>query len=274
MDPGGGPRDVEPVVVRTADFHLAYHLVTALRELDVPCLQLDVGERLPTPGSIWMGTPEEVGANPVGRPMEASAETVAVAVEAAARLAAGFGRAQALVFGIDPGPRPGLAWLADGVVGGEEQLESIDATVDRIAAIGASLEHDELLVRVGDGAPTIGRRLTNVCLARGLAVEVVDEMRTSHGVPRHQHARSAVRIAALSGQRIEQRQRIEPPKGEVRELQARSRQASGGRVTISEELAQAVAVGRLSMEEAVAEHERRHMVRRRGGPRGSHTQDS
>jgi hypothetical protein len=43
----------------------------------------------------------------------------------------------------------------------------------------------------------------------------------------------------------------------VREIQDRSRQQSGGRLTLPGELAQAVAVGRLSMTEALDEQRRR-----------------
>ena len=42
-----------------------------------------------------------------------------------------------------------------------------------------------------------------------------------------------------------------PTPGEVKEVERLSRRVSGGQVTISQRLAQAVAVGRLSIEEAI-----------------------
>jgi hypothetical protein len=44
---------------------------------------------------------------------------------------------------------------------------------------------------------------------------------------------------------------VVPTHGEIKEVQRLSRRVSGGQVTISQRLAQAVAVGRLSMEEAI-----------------------
>ena len=108
-----------------------------------------------------------------------------------------------------------------------------------------------MTVRIGDGSRTISNRLANVCLARGLRVERVDERRTSRGLQRNQQHASAARIAQMNGEVITHKQPVVPTSGEVREVQRLSRRMSNGRVTISQRLAQAVAVGRLSMEEAI-----------------------
>lgn len=250
------------VLVRTADFRLAYHVIKALRDRGVEPDQIGIGTPLPTPDAVWMSSPEEAATHPGGRPIPVTLDTLDAAVEQAIRRSQGFDRVRHLTFGIDPGPRPGLAWLADGVLGGEAQHEDIEGTVSEIQRVAASIAHDALLVRIGDGSPTIGRRIANVCLARGLRVEFVDERRTSRGIRRHDHQRAAVRIAALAGAAVEGRQRVEASAGEVRELQRRSRRASEGRVTIPEELAQAVAVGRLTIDEALDEQERRAAMAR------------
>jgi hypothetical protein len=51
---------------------------------------------------------------------------------------------------------------------------------------------------------------------------------------------------------VTEKQPVVPTTGEVKEVQRLSRRMSGGQVTISQRLAQAVAVGRLSMEEAIS----------------------
>ena len=134
---------------------------------------------------------------------------------------------------------------------GAAQFESVDATVDRICALSEDIGHTSLTVRIGDGSRTISNRLANVCLARGLRVERVDERRTSRGLQRNQHHASAARIAQMNGEVVTEKQPVVPTSGEVKEVQRLSRRVSGGRVTISQRLAQAVAVGRLSMEEAI-----------------------
>src|SRR5438094_627327 len=63
---------------------------------------------------------------------------------------------------------------------------------------------------------------------------------------------AAIDIAKSSGRRVEPPSEIRPTPGEVREIQRRSRLDSGGVVTISSELAGAVARGDLSLEEAIS----------------------
>ena len=55
----------------------------------------------------------------------------------------------------------------------------------------------------------------------------------------------------MNGELLTEKQPVVPTSGEVKEVQRLSRRVSGGQVTISQRLAQAVAVGRLSMEEAI-----------------------
>ena len=57
-----------------------------------------------------------------------------------------------------------------------------------------------------------------------------------------------------------ERMPVSPTDGELREIKRRSRKHSNGRLTISSELAKAVAVGRLTMPEAI---ERQRLKNRR-----------
>ena len=88
-------------------------------------------------------------------------------------------------------------------------------------------------------------------LERGHVVELVDERKTSRGLNRNQHAVSAIRIATLSGERIWEVVKMEPKDGELREIQRKSRIKSQGRITISSELAKKVALGELTLAEAI-----------------------
>tara|TARA_B100001250_G_C19542840_1_gene675503 strand:- start:268 stop:789 length:522 start_codon:yes stop_codon:yes gene_type:complete len=155
-----------------------------------------------------------------------------------------------ICFGIDPGPRPGLAWLADGRPAGSIQLESVDAVVDQIIDILRDLDPQESVVRIGNGVRTISSRIANVCLARGLSVQLVDESSTSIG-SRNNHASAARLISYIEGVPVKNRLRVMPTDGEVREIQRRSRRISEGRFTIPARLARAVAVGRLTLVDAV-----------------------
>ena len=248
---------VGALVVRTADFRLAYCLMRELKRLHISFYQIPANSPLPRECSVWFGSAEEVATSKIGNGVACDYPDVTVAIERALHLSNTRETAQILSFGIDPGPRPGLAWLADGKPLGVEQMEGVDETVDRICRLVALIPHRRAVVRIGDGAPTVGTRLSNICLARGLDVERVDERRTSVGTPRHQHHHSAARIARMAGESVTSRTPVRPTRGEVKEIQRRSRGESEGRLTLPHELAQAVAVGRLSMVEALDEQRRR-----------------
>ena len=243
--------NVSRVIVRTADFRLAYRLLASLKARQVRCAHLEYGTDLPPSTAVWLASHEEVvaAADPLG--IGATLESIESDIDRALRFVAKGGTVRNLTFGIDPGPRPGLAWVGDGRVLGTAQFESVDAAVDRICVLSDEIGHNSLIVRIGDGSRTISNRLANVCLARGLRVERVDERRTSRGLPRNQHPVSASKIAQIDGVPITYKQPVVPTSGEVKEVQRLSRRVSGGQVTISQRLAQAVAVGRLSMEEAI-----------------------
>jgi hypothetical protein len=242
---------VEHLVVRTEDFRLAWRLIAVIQRRNIPCMQLHPHDPLPHDSNVWIATPEEVESCKEGQGVSATEETIELAVERAFHLLNGLGPTVALMFGVDPGPRPGLAWLADGVLVGVAQLEMVDDVADHIQAIASGIQHDRIIVRIGDGSTTLRNRIFNCCLVRGLSVEFVDERRTSRGISRHHHHAAATRIALIDGVRINHRQPVSPANGELRELQRRSRRMSDGRITISRNLAKSVAVGRLTMDEAL-----------------------
>ena len=133
------------------------------------------------------------------------------------------------------------------------QMESVDTTVDYVEAILNDFMPPESVVRIGNGSPTISSRIANVCLARGLAVQFVDETSTSIG-SRYDHVSAARRICSKEGIPVTERLQVIPTEGEVREIQRRSRSISEGRLTIPSKLARAVAVGRQTLSEAVELH--------------------
>ena len=244
---------VPEVAVRTDDFRLAYRLLDRLRDSGIEHMQLDPEHPVPNRVDFWIASHAEVGGTKDARGIGCAVEEIDSVISSILNRIAVGEKVQRICFGIDPGPRPGLSWIADGRPAGSIQMESVDATVDQVIAILNDFMPPESVVRIGNGSPTISSRIANVCLARGLSVQFVDETSTSIG-SRHDHVSAASAICTKEGVPVTERLQVIPTEGEVREIQRRSRSISEGRLTIPSQLARAVAVGRLTLSEAVELH--------------------
>ena len=244
---------VPEVAVRTDDFRLAYRLLGRLRDYGIEHMQLDPEKPVPSRVDFWIASHAEVVRTNDVRGIGCDVEEIDSVISSIMNRIAVGEKVQRICFGIDPGPRPGLSWIADGRPAGSMQMESVDATVDYVVAILNDFMPPESVVRIGNGSPTISSRIANVCLARGLAVQFVDETSTSIG-SRYDHVSAAHRICSKEGIPVTERLQVIPTEGEVREIQRRSRSISEGRLTIPSKLARAVAVGRQTLSEAVEFH--------------------
>lgn len=243
---------VQRILVRTDDFQLAYRIMQLLRTRKINVEQYSIDQPLPEKNSIWVGSIDEVANNSSdGRPIAADLESLDIAVEAAIFALKGSSQTHRFILGIDTGPRPGLAWFTDGVLIDTKQTESVEECIETIESLIQHHEFEHLLLRMGKGSPSHRNRLANAMLARGYAVELVNEQKTSRGVKRNQHGVSAIRIATLSGERVCEPFELQTTEGEIREIQRRSRIKSQGRITISSELARQVALGELTLLEAI-----------------------
>ena len=240
------------VVIRCADFKLAFHLMETLRKKGLPFTQLEIGQSLPSKDTIWFGSEEEVeNAMGEGRGIACNINCCELAVTQAMILRNGLSIIENISIGIDPGPRPGLAWLAYGVLMGVAQLEGIDFIVEHINSIITAAEFKNMTLRIGDGAPLLRDRIINKCLEHQWNIEEVDEAKTSRGLLRHNHSTSAIRIALLRGKRVWQQRVLKPTDGQIRYIQTQSRTDSSGAKTISKDLATKVGTGELTMPQAL-----------------------
>ena len=245
---------MQKIGVRTENFQLAYRVMQLLRERNIDVEQYSINEPLPHQDSIWIGTPQEVAERgDEGRPIAAKLESIDEMIEEAIFALRSPQQTYRLILGIDTGPRPGLAWLADGVLIDTIQTESIDECLHRIDALLQHQSFEHLLIRLGNGSPSHRDQLMNSLLAKGHCVELVKENKTSRGLNRQQHGVAAVRIATLSGHQVWEMTEINPSDGELRDIQRMSRKKSNGRVTISTDLARKVARGEVTIEQAIEE---------------------
>lgn len=271
---------MKKVGVFTDDFSLYHDIVRALRRRGVAFVSLDRGELLPpavgvvlTSWGDFVGHQVPEGVPHISVPLDDDGrEDVEAGINEALKVLSGVTVYRRLVVGIDPGDRPGLALLGDGVVVHATQIANPEAVAPTLARLLPQYPARERIVRVGHGARLVRNRILNALLplaAEGALVEVVDETGTSPVAPRQpstdlaRDIRAAIGIANAHGARVDHALAVEPSRGEIADVQRKSREASGGQVTISKALAARVARGEMGLDAAV-ELQRQGEAPRRG----------
>ena len=239
------------IVVATADFELYHEAVSLLRERGVTFTTVEPGGPLPDDTTVLVTAPtDDVDAPKSAELVVATAEDARRAIDEALAVVRG-GRGRTIV-GVDPGTRPGIAVLSGTIVVAAFHVPLADA----VETIRREVEEAaDPLVRVGDGARLQGASIVNDL--EDVTVELVDETGTTpylgSGARGMGDVLAAVNIARLPGDPVDSRD-VEPTEGELRRIQEASRQESAGDRTIPTSLARRVAVGELTLEEALAEH--------------------
>lgn len=233
----------------THDFSVFYDLVRLLKERDVEFFSLREGKVPPWIDVVIVteDTREEVEFDHV---IVADEATVGSAVEEAVLFIERDPGFHMLVIGIDPGERPGMAVYGDRellTTAKMEFPEDAAAMVKRIKDIYAS---DNVVVRIGHGAPTYRNRIINVLLPLQVRIEIVDERSTTfqHRTPDIQ---AAIQIGLKKGRNVTRELEVVPSKGEIEDIKRRSRIMSQGRFTISHARAEAVARGESTLKTEV-----------------------
>jgi hypothetical protein len=238
------------ILVATDDFEVYHGVVQELRDRGVDFTTIEADAPLPEETTVLITGAEE-DRSPADVPVvRADPDDPRRAVEdVIAHLRGAGGRT---VVGIDPGDRPGIAVLVGEVVVAAFHVPEADA-----AGVVAREIDDapDPLVRIGDGARHAGSRIVDDL--PDVPVELVDETGTTpylgSGARGMGDVLAAVNIARTEGKEIESRE-VEPTPGELQRIKDRSRAESEGNRAIDAELARRVAVGELTMNEALAEH--------------------
>lgn len=240
------------IAVATEDFEVYHGVVNELRDRGATFTTAQPGEALPEGTDVLITGVDEHPDVPVPVVHADPADPRKAVEEALGQLR---GEGERLVVGIDPGDRPGVAVLRGETVVAAFQVpatETPEVVMDEIA------DEDDAVVRIGHGARLIGARIIENI--EDVRIELVDETGTTPylgtGARGMGDVLAAVNIANLEGDPIETRT-IEPTPGELRVIKGRSRELSPDNREIDEELARRVAVGDLTVEEALEEHRTR-----------------
>ena len=240
--------------VQTADFSVYYDLVQALRARGIPFLTIAPGDPVPAHVGALVTTPREAQA--MEHPGLVPFTDPEATIDQALRVLDGSGSFRRCVIGVDPGERPGIAVLADGRVRRLHHAPNPEAVRGAIDRVLASMPAERFIVRVGNGAPTFRDRILHTLAGLDVQLELVDE---SHSTPVGTHGnmerdtQAATCIALTPGILLLASDigPVVPTEGELRDIQRKSRMASEGMLTISRNLARHVALGRLTLDEAI-----------------------
>lgn len=238
----------------TTDFRLYHDLVSKLKERDIPFVSLSLNEPVPPEVAVVLTSRDE--SDQVDFEPRIACEDVEDAVTKALQILSGKTTFEEVVVGVDPGPRPGVAILGDGEVIETRTAPSPEAVHGVLLSVLRNYDGKAFRVRIGHGDPTNRNRIINALSDTGVKTEIVDERGTTRRDRRRDDARnieSATDIATGRGVTAERSYDIFPTEGELRNIQKTSRIRSGGKLTISRELAEKVARGEMTLSEAVDE---------------------
>ncbi len=238
--------------IMTGDFRLYHGLLREMRRLEIKHIVLAPGDEIPAYVGVVMSSEDELPL--IDFPVKIGVNDPARAASEALVHLSGTGECDRVFVGIDPGKRPGVAVLCDGNV--VERIRARDPEDCRRIVKNAlrSRNYGSATIRIGHGDITNRNRIIAALSGMGIGIEMVDEHNTT-GYSRDNDIEAAIKIAMSSGKRVEKAFEIAPTDGELREIQRRSRLASGN-ITIGKELARKVAIGDMSMEEAIEEQRR------------------
>ncbi len=240
--------------ILTEDFRLYHDLVARLKARDTPFVSLSFSQRIPSNIGAVLTSPSE--SPRIRFPRKVECFDIDEAIVKALQMLKGKTGWTEILIGIDPGDEPGIAIIGDDDVLDARNVESPEAVAEAVASAMENFTGTRFRVRIGHGDLTNRNRIINALADMNIRVDIVNEKGTTKRTE-HPDADAAIRIAMTPGVRAERHYDIRPTKGEVREIQRRSRLFSNGEVTISSSLALSVAKGELSLAEAVGIQRRR-----------------
>ena len=240
----------------TADFSVYYDLVQALRARNIAFVTLQAGAAIPDHVGVVVTTREEAQGLS-GRPFAVVPfSDVDETIAEATRLLLDPGPFRMCIIGIDPGERPGVAVLADGRVLRLVHVRSPEAVHEVVRSALSTIPAARFVLRVGNGAPTFRDRILATLGGFDAALELVDETRSTpadyHG-PAERDTGAATNIALTPGVplALSDLRPARPTVGELRDIQRKSRVHSQGALTITRSLARNVALGHITLDQAV-----------------------
>jgi hypothetical protein len=246
---------MKTIGVFTKDFSLYHDLIKVLRKRKIPYVSLSSIEHIPSMIGVLLTSNSELHYTKSQKVIAADAyDTVDHAVDLALQMLIGQDLYSKVFIGIDPGDHPGIAVVGDDILLQKMNVEAPEKVFTLVKRFLREYPAIETIIRIGHGSIIIRNRIINSLIPLEIPIEIVDESKTtpSQMIKRcERDSEAAAAIALLTGGKVQRRLPLEPTKGEIRNIQERSRKLTDGEFTISEKTAIKVLEGKLSLKEAV-----------------------
>ena len=241
--------------VYTKDFALYYELLKVLRRRKITYVSLNSIHHIPSKIGVILTSNNELHDVKSQKVIAADAyNSIDHAVDLALQMLIGKDLYSQVYIGIDPGDKPGVAIVGDDVLFQKTFVEEPAEVVKIVKRFLKEYPAMHTLIRIGHGSITTRNRIINSLISLNIAIEIVDETKTtaSQQTTRvERDSEAAASIALLHGGKVQRRLTLEPTKGEIRNIQEKSRKMTDGRFSISEKTARDVLNGLISLKEAI-----------------------
>ena len=241
--------------IYTKDFLLYHDLLKVLKKRKIPYVSLTSIHHIPSRIGVILTSHNELHDIKSQKVIAADAyDTIDHAVDLALQMLIGKEIYSKVYIGIDPGEKPGIAVVGDDILLQKTNVDSPEKIVTIVKRFLKEYPSTETLIRIGHGSITTRNRIINSLITLEIPIEIVDETKTTSSQQTARNVRdreAAAAIALLHGGKVQRRLPLKPTKGEIRNIQEKSRKLTNGRFTISEETAMEILKGEKSLIEII-----------------------
>jgi len=241
--------------IYTKNFLLYHDLIKVLKKRKIPYVSLTSIHHIPSRIGVILTSHNELHNLKSQKVIAADAyDTIDHAVDLALQSLIGKEIYSRIYIGIDPGEKPGIAVVGDAVLLQKTYVDSPEKILKIVKRFLKEYPAMETLIRIGHGSITIRNRIINSLIPLEIPIEIVDETKTTSSQQTTRNIRdreAAAAIAMLPGGKVQSRLPLKPTRGEIRNIQEKSRKLTNGRFTISEQTALDILKGKKSLIEVL-----------------------
>lgn len=241
--------------VFTKDFSLYHDLIKILKKRNIVYVSLDSPDNIPSKIGVILTSHKELHDMKSSKVIAADAyDTIDHAIDLSLQMLFGKDAYSKVFIGIDPGDKPGIAVVGDDILLQKINVETPEEVFNIVKRFLREYPSIETIIRIGHGSIITRNRIINSLISLGIPIEIVNETKTTSSQQTkrlEKDGNAAAAIALLRGGKVNKKLPLEPTKGEIKNIQERSRKLADGEFSISEKTALKVLKGELSLKEAV-----------------------